>query len=280
MILLPRQFTQQPRSLARTAGPLAAGIAHAWAQNVYGLGVYDSAAIANGAFGVGSGGTTGNAWTVNARGDYTLNFSDNGTGTVASTVVTVGDSSGSGAPSSSVFSIQARVRLGSLGAAAQHIYSGGTSGAIGFRIEPGGAVGLTKTSTAAIGSSAVSLSAGADYDIGVSYDGTTALFYVDGIASGSGSNAQSFALNSQHFLGSEDSAGSLERISNGSRIDYLCVWNRVRTPAEFKAVRDNNWQIFAPLPRRIWAPTTAGGAAFIARQPYQVNQSLNRSASF
>mgnify|MGYP003654029838 CR=1 FL=1 len=35
----------------------------------------------------------------------------------------------------------------------------------------------------------------------------------------------------------------------------------ILTPQEFRALNDNIWQIFAPLPRTIWAPAAAGGGS-------------------
>jgi len=225
--------------LART-NPLLRGMRHSWGTNVAGPGVaYDAVGRANGAFGVGIPSTTsGNQWAAGARGYY-LNYDDAGTGTVSSVSMTVGDSNGSGSPGSSVFSFAARIRLGSLqsGMAIYGSYAGG----IEIQISSAGKIELVKQQTAALGASTGSIAAGVDVDIGIAYDGSTVSYYINGVPAGSSSNAQTFNLAAQYFLGA---AGNGERLSNGSRIYRTDIWDRALTAGEFRAWSSNPWQIY------------------------------------
>jgi len=225
--------------LART-NPLLRGMRHSWGTNVAGPGVaYDAIGRANGAFGVGIPSTTsGNQW-VAGPGGYYLNYDDAGTGTVNSVTMTVGDVNGSGSPGANTFSLAFRCRLGALqnGIA---IY-GSSIGGIEVQISAAGKIELVKQQVAALGASSGAVSAGVDVDIGISYDGNTVNYYINGAPAGSSSSAQTFNLAAQYFLGA---AGNGERLPNGSRIYRLDIWDRPLVAGEFKAWSNNPWQIY------------------------------------
>lgn len=244
-----RDKSRSPLTQYRTGGSFfAQGLAHAWVP-IRGR-MWDAfSPVAAGVLGAGNALRT-------QDGKLYVNFDDAGTGTPASPVIAVGNSSGSGGPKGNVFSIQGRIRIGS-GGSAQAII-GSAAAAIEFRVSSGNALELLSASVASIGTSSGSLTAGVDYDIGVSYDGTTARFYLNGLASGSGSSAQTFTP-AQYYLGSRDSGGTSERLSNGSRMYYLYIWNRVRGPGEFLTLAQDPKVIF-PRRRRIWVPVSAGAA--------------------
>jgi hypothetical protein len=45
-------------------------------------------------------------------------------------------------------------------------------------------------------------------------------------------------------------------------LSLALVYNVVLSLEQYRALYDNPWQLFAPLPRRIWAPAAGGAAAF------------------
>jgi Concanavalin A-like lectin/glucanases superfamily len=244
---LPSTRIAQPQD-ATKASPQIGGLAHLWASNVIGSGpgipsIFDAAGSAYGYFGVGSPSSlTGNNWSVYSDG-WGIVFSDSGTGSIASPVIKLGDSSGSGGPSGNTFSIIARVNLASV-SSTQAIYASGANG-IEFRVNGGGTLSLLKTTVAGIGTSSGSITSGADFDIGVSYDGSKAQFYINGVASGSGTSAQTFTLNQQFFLGCYRSAGDLERILNGSIIKRVAVFNYPLPSTYFQSLAGIGfWQLF------------------------------------
>ena len=225
--------------LART-NPLLRGMRHSWGTNVAGPGVaYDAVGRANGTFGVGIPSTTsGNQWVAGPNGYY-LNYDDAGTGTVNSVTMMVGDANGSGSPGSNTFAFAFRCRLGALqnGIA---IY-GSSIGGIELQISAAGKIELVKQQVAALGASSGAVSAGVDVDIGISYDGNTVNYYINGAPAGSSSSSQTFNLAAQYFLGA---AGNGERLPNGSRIYRLDIWDRPLVASEFKAWSANPWQIY------------------------------------
>jgi hypothetical protein len=54
----------------------------------------------------------------------------------------------------------------------------------------------------------------------------------------------------------------LDNPFNGNIAD-VTFWNRALSDAEIKSISDNPWQIFKPLPSRIFLPVSAGGGATI-----------------
>jgi hypothetical protein len=90
-----------------------------------------------------------------------------------------------------------------------------------------------------------------------SWDGVTnAKFYAKGVAdttvSGITTAPVSNTARRSYFL--TDVAGVVGQAGAA----LICVWNRELLLTEYRALYQNPWQLFAPLPRRIWAP--AAGA--------------------
>lgn len=263
-LVQPSVFRQQPQQAVPldTSNPLVPGLAHSWALNVRGpLALHDSTGKAHGVFGSGaSGSPSGNSWRIGPQGYY-VNFDDSGTGATTSLNLKVGDSNGSGSPGSQIFSVAARIRVPGFTSAAATIY-GSVPGGIQVRIGGTGQVELIKEQTLVVGMSTGSVPIGVDVDIGVSYDGATASFYINGAPSGSTTNAQTFTLNGQHCLGYAEVVN--ERVLNGTRIYRLDVWGRTLPAAQFKAWSDNPWQMYKSPARRLWVAAGASPATIAA----------------
>lgn len=94
-----------------------------------------------------------------------------------------------------------------------------------------------------------------DYSIAGVYSGATIYAYVDGVQTATGSNSTS---GSGKLILMALGAGSFPTLGS---IALSVAWARALTSAELAAVHANPWQLFAPLPRRIWAPASAGGVS-------------------
>jgi len=261
----------QPQGAARLnpSTPLVLGLVHSWGGvNAMGpLAVRDMAGRAHGVFGTGvAGSPSGNSWRV-GPGGYYLNFDDSGTGQTNSINLKVGDANGSGGPGGNTFSVAARIRVPGFTSSAATIY-GSVPGGIQVRIGGTGQVELIKEQTLVVGMSATSIQAGVDVDIGVTYDGATAAFYINGVLSGSSANSQTFTLNGQYCLGYAEVVN--ERVLNGTRIYRLDVWNRPLVAGEFKSWSDNPWQIFTDRYEEDFEATAATTTISPARAAFTV----------
>lgn len=247
--------TRQPRYPAKIAAT-AKRVTHAWGLNVRGPRIlYDATGIAHGDFGVGTGGTSGNEWRGYTGGQY-VHFDDAGTGGPNSVVLNLGDASGSGAPKSGTrFSVFGRVRFQSVGL--QTIYSGAV-GSLQIRMLNDGKLDVVKNNFVGVGSSTGVMPAGVDVDFGVSYDGSTVAFYINGRPSGTVSFTQAFVLNQQYKVGA--GFNNAERVANGFRLYTLNVCDRVLSAAEFAEVARNPWQIFEAAPSFPYAALAVGDA--------------------
>jgi hypothetical protein len=108
-------------------------------------------------------------------------------------------------------------------------------------------------------SAAGTIAANKHVNLGWSYAGTSGEIYADGrsVLTGTGSNISTTAKTPQLHL-SNDLTGR----APGGYMTHFAIWDRRITGAEHAALGVNPWQLFAPLPRRIWiAPTTAIGGA-------------------
>lgn len=89
--------------------------------------------------------------------------------------------------------------------------------------------------------------------------GVNAVVYVDGVAvtvtAGSATTANATASDTWNIGNRPTGDRNLD-----GWIGYFYVWHdRILTAAEAASLSANPWQIFAPLPRRIWAPAASGG---------------------
>jgi hypothetical protein len=233
-------WTSQPPAGVRA--DLSKGVSHLWALPNGARGVIDSAGFANGVFGSGTGGTTGNAWVIGPSG-WEIKFDNTGTGTTASTKLLIGDSTGSAAPKSTRWTFEFDLYLGSLGTT-QAIFGCASAGGIEIRITTTGAIELLKEAIALIGTSSVLLAANTRYKIAVTYDGSNAAFYVNGQPVGTATSAQTFT-HSQYALGWAAGAG-IEYLDNGSRLGRVVITERVLSAGEIADRYATPWQIFAP----------------------------------
>lgn len=108
-----------------------------------------------------------------------------------------------------------------------------------FFIDNVGKLNLAKNGTAVIGTSTSSVGTGRRRHVAVTYDGTTARFYIDGIPDGTGSSAQTFSV-AVTRIGVDNPDSSF---FNGS-IDDLAIFDRVLTEAEIKTLIDAQGGVF------------------------------------
>jgi hypothetical protein len=248
--------SQPQREVRASSNGLGSSLVHLWANMVLGTGgpgsvsVYDAAGSANGTFGVGSPSTlTGCYWKPGPEGNE-LFVSSSGTGSLNSVKLAVGDSTGTGSPGGSIFSIVARVVMNNISGNYQAIYSSGV-GSIEFRVNADGTLSLLKAQIAGIGSSSGSLSNGVAADVGVSYDGTT--YYINGVASGSSSNAQTFTNSQQYYLCSD---GIPTDYFVASTLRRIAVFNQCLPAAAFSRLAGGGfWGLFED--EQIWVPVAA-----------------------
>jgi len=68
--------------------------------------------------------------------------------------------------------------------------------------------------------------------------------------------------NNNLWVGARQYAGFQEHLDGSIRL--VCIWARRLLAAEIAALYTNPWQIFAPLPRRMWlgVGTTSGGSVY------------------
>jgi hypothetical protein len=170
-------------------------------------------------------------------------FDDAGTGSVASKIINAGNSSGSGAPQSSSFTVLMSVYLQSLPGANMSLYTA-KSGGIQVRITTAGMVGLVARAVAAVGASSVAVRTGRWETFGVSYDGEVGRFVVGGVAAGSASAVVSFNRAQQQFFGSDDIG--TEVVDNGVRVEYLATIDKAMSHAEMIDVGENLARLFMP----------------------------------
>jgi len=92
---------------------------------------------------------------------------------------------------------------------------------------------------------------------GVLGSGATATYYLDGVTPGAAAGGG--------MSNTVATANALPiRALGTAEQSYLALgWNRVLSNAEIKSLSDNPWQIFKPIPRRIFAPVSASGGATI-----------------
>lgn len=237
-----RVWTQQPQVAVPAANGQIPRPAHLWALNVAGARqLKDSAGAGDGVFGSGTGGTTGDSWNVGPDGYYIVK-DDSGTGSANSGNLAVGNSTGSGGPTGNVISFAGRIRIAS-GTVAQTIYCGGAA-SVQFVVTSANKLQLVKTATAVIGTSNTALTNGVDYDVGFSYDGSTVTFYLNGVADGSTTSAQTFTHSSQYYL-FYNPATAGEWLTNGSRFYRAAVWNSALPAAAFRSLVGNGfWKLF------------------------------------
>ena len=89
-------------------------------------------------------------------------------------------------------------------------------------------------------------------------DGATATLFIDGVVRGSATCTGNLVYEAFGF-----SAITSAAVNTGS-IHLLGMWARALTQKEIQSLKENPWQLFASLPRWIWAPAAAGGTTAAA----------------
>jgi hypothetical protein len=112
----------------------------------------------------------------------------------------------------------------------------GNGGSPQVRID-GNKIQILKATIALIGTSTTTLSTSTYYTVAVTYDGTNYVFYLNGVADGSGSNAQTFA-DPVRYLGA--SVINAERFFGNVALQALYggVWSPTDRADVFTAVRN------------------------------------------
>jgi len=114
------------------------------------------------------------------------------------------------------------------------------SGGIQFRLN-NASLELLKTSTLSLGTSAGSVAANSWSSVGVTYDGTNGVFYINGLNAGTLNTTQTFS-SGLPAIGQRVFLGNAEYFTG--KIAFLSVWNRVLSPVEAKSLNIDPWQIY------------------------------------
>lgn len=194
-----------------------------------------------------------------------IKFDNTGSGSVDSVRIKVGDSGGSGSPGGNVFSVLILANIGST--ASQSLYGANTNG-IEFRINSSNKQELLKSGVASIGSSTTSVSFGVWQAYGMTYDGTTVRFYLNGLADGSASSTQTFTHTQQYEIGGRGAASS-DVMTNASMVAFVGVFDSVLTPVSMLSLSKNPWQVFQQKKRRSVNAVSGGGSTIFGSYYYR-----------
>ena len=254
---LPLPWSRQPQQFVRARGDV--GLVH-----LYGIRTGDNLKIldlcgkAHGSFGAGSPTPTGVYWDYDNNG-YHLKLDTTGTGSLDSIMVNLG---AAGATSTKNHSVIAKIWLASIGAQ-QTIYGSGFGG-FQFRVNTSNQLNLLCSGTADLGSSTTSLTSGAWYWVGVSYDGSTSRFYLGGKADGTGSGSNTFSTSINYSIGNRGGPSTSEGFSDGSKIGPVATFNRILSDEEFRRY-SNDFGFWSLLePRKLLTPVPSSGGTSAA----------------
>lgn len=195
------------------------------------------------------------AGDVHSKGRYTQNQAD-GTSEIQAT----------GACQYQTFSRIAIIRRNyDTGASATISDSRTSSGVDGAQwFISGSEIGLNKASAVGMGSSSgAGISTGVEYVVGITYDGTTVRFYIDGRAVGSSVSAQTFLIDSAATLFSRGGPASPNEDLNGA-IKLHSDFEGALSIDEMLAITANPALLFAAAYRDSWFETAAGVSGTIA----------------
>lgn len=139
------------------------------------------------------------------------------------------------------------------------------SGGIQVRFN-GSKVNILKAASADMGSQTTTLAVDTYHHIGVSYNGATLRFYLNGKPDGVVNDAQTFT-NTAMWIGS---SGSSEQLGGNCKMVYLQIWDRVLTAHDFQQLAIEPYAMWAPQsPARYFGgvatPTAASARKF---RPY------------
>lgn len=202
--------------------------------------------------------SSGLSATVTSKGRA---FSNGGTGSL--NVV--------GMNQSQVFSRIAVITPASLSSNGTISDSMGTStGGAQWRAETTGEMQLNKSNTAAVGgSTGANLAVGKTSVVGITYDGTTVAFFVDGRPVGGGTSAQTFTIDGTGRLFTRGGGAEFFNGSIGLHADFS-----VALPSTIMCqMTVNPWQLFLFPTRRWFAPSAGIAFDAAANSGYQAAQS-------
>lgn len=127
----------------------------------------------------------------------------------------------------------------------------------------GGELLLNVANTIQVGaSSGAGFTTGVEHVVGVSYDGTNVKFFLDGRLVGSGSNAQTFVIDSSATLFSRGGSTGVNEQLNGA-IGLHADFEGALPESVMKSLTANPWQLYAPRKRQIYVDVAAGGTTLV-----------------
>ena len=250
------QSTIDGYTLANSGSVLAVGLTHDWTIDApFGLRAPDRA---NGQINCSP-----NLPIIQHQAGYCI--------TTNTTKIPIGDSSGSGNPGADIFTISWRIYLAS---GASGAFYGVDTGNFGICVRFSGTqkIQLLKQQTVQIGESTGSVRTGMFHHGAVTYNGTTATFYIDGVQSGTGTSAQTFTRNVQYYL---NKGYSTECLTSGSLIKSLRTWRRVLSAPEVFLDSQFPDALYRPIPtikRYFGAVAAAGGTTIPVFMHHYVQQ--------
>lgn len=158
--------------------------------------------------------------------------------------------------------IHARVYVGDAGNSIFFEADGGPSGSLSFRVNAN-QIQLVKPGVGAVATDTYTMTAGAYYWVGLSYDGTVGQFFVNGASTSSFSNAQT-------WLSGFPTAtwGPNETLITPNALVELWVWDRALGPTDIAAHAADPYAPFAPpVWRRYLVPSTPPSSSLLPPRP-------------
>jgi hypothetical protein len=191
-----------------------------------------------------------------------LRFNVTGSGTVDSARLPVGDSNGSGSPGGNVMTLMCLFNLADA-TVNQALYGANTNG-VEWRINSTGKQEFLKSGVVLIGTSTTAITTGVWQTCGVTYDGTNAAFYLNGLQDGTASSAQTFTHSQQYEIGGRNQTGGpggagdqFAQSGSDSYMSLLSVFDSVLTPSVIQSLSKNPWQLFTQKKKKIYKAAAA-----------------------
>jgi hypothetical protein len=259
-VILKRPWTTQPQFPTGIdwGNPLTSSLRWAFGAYAGGKFIFDPARIGKSAFAVNAG-TYGQSWGAAPAG-MVITSSDTGVG--ADIAIRVGNATGSGSPTNAPsgstgvsFTFHCGVRMvGAPSGNASLLWSAFAGGSgILIRINTSLQIEVVQPGVAILLTSSA-ISANVNVAITVTYNKNFLGIYLNGKLDTSSSSVGDVAwVTNQTAIFDWGAVGI-----NGSQWWAPTAWSRTLGAGEVAAIYANPWQLFAPLPRRIWAP--AAGA--------------------
>lgn len=107
-------------------------------------------------------------------------------------------------------------------------------------------VNILKAGVADMGSQSTTLSVNTYYHIGVSYDGTTLRFYLNGQPDGTATDTQTFT-GAGLYVGGKNTT---EKLGGNCKLTYLGIWDRVLSANDFRKIASSPYDLWAPAQMR------------------------------